>query len=386
MANKFQIKIIHREQKDGYQIFTYSLQLLDEKKEYTIYASDKDIPRVNGNPDPAGLEQFALDQMNVWITDSDNKFPKDKYRVLVNGGKINTDKIESFLSFEKKTSDLVRTNVTIYAPLFEWAKAKAQKEGTSFSDLVSRGLMTLKDSDNEIEAWFKEQGAYFRKKLGDYGSFELFHYLPNAYLELGPEVLKESLEKAEIKRTGWPIGVYLIGENFRPTVQEDGIKAEYSDTPNLRLDYWYAKNKGEFYFSRILESDSGHGDAEPKTSFYFDTLVWRVAESLEHCLAYYESLGVNNNERVKIRVSLYGLNNRKLSAWNQMRAFTLRHYVCGSDKSSWEIETSLVELKNGMDEVIYDAAKKLLVMFDFFVPNKEVVFDILNREYRKSNY
>ena len=244
MANKFSIKIIHREQKDGYQIFTYSLQLLDEKKEYTIYASDKDIPRVNGNPDPAGLEQFALDQMNVWITDSDNKFPKDKYRVLVNGGKINTDKIESFLSFEKKTSDLVRTNVTIYAPLFEWAKAKAQKEGTSFSDLVSRGLMTLKDSDNEIEAWFKEQGAYFRKKLGDYGSFELFHYLPNAYLELGPEVLKESLEKAEIKRTGWPIGVYLIGENFRPTVQEDGIKAEYSDTPNLRLDYWYAKKQG----------------------------------------------------------------------------------------------------------------------------------------------
>ena len=65
-----------------------------------------------------------------------------------------------------------------------------------------------------------------------------------------------------------------------------------------------------------------------------------------------------------------------------MRAFTLRHYVCGSDKSSWEIETSLVELKNGMDEVIYDAAKKLLVMFDFFVPNKEVVFDILNGEYQ----
>ena len=45
-----------------------------------------------------------------------------------------------------------------------------------------------------------------------------------------------------------------------------------------------------------------------------------------------------------------------------------------------------MEVKEAVDEIIYEAARKLLVMFDFFVPNKEVVMDILNREYRKSNF
>ncbi len=305
---------------------------------------------------------------------------------MINGGRVKTDNIQSFLSAERKASDLVRTNVTISAPLFEWAKTKAQKEGTSFSDLVSRGLITLKESDKEVDVWFKTQGAYFRKKLGDFGSFEVFHYLPNNYNEFNQDMIKSALEKAEVKRTGWPIGVYLTSGDQRPHVQEDGIKAEYIPVGHLLLDYWYAKNKGEFYFSRNLESDSGSGEDKPKTSLYFDTLVWRVAEALEHSIGYYQELGIDKEERVKIKLSLHGLNNRALSAWNPMRAFTLRHYTCGSDKSSWEVETNLRDLEEKLDEVIFDAVKRLLVMFDFFVPNKDVVADILNREYRKSNY
>lgn len=386
MNPQHQIKVTATDQKDGHRIFTLLVSVQNDKKEYKIYAFDKDITLKDTELTPENLEHFAIDQMKAWLNDSDGKLPKDKFRVLVNGGKITTDDIESFLSVQEKASELIRTNVTISAPLFEWAKAKAQKEGTSFSDLVSRGLITLKDSDKEIEAWFKEQGAYFRKKLGEYGSFEVLHYLPNSYTEFSTELLKDALQTAEIKRTGWPIGAYLTNSDNRPQPQEDGIKAEYADNPIILFDYWYAKNKGEFYFSRILESDNGNGAAEPKTSLYFDTLIWRVAEALEHSLAYYKNLNVNEDEKVKFKISLYGLSNRKLSAWNPMRAFTLHHYICGSDKSSWEQEMSLRELSKKLDEMIYEATKKLLVMFDFFVPGKEVVFDILNREYRKSNF
>jgi len=381
-----QVKVSGKEHKDGYHIFTILVSASDSKKEYKIYASDKDISLKDGDLTSTNLENFAVEQMKIWLNDSDGRLPKDRFRVLVNGGKITTDDIESFLSVQKKSSGMIRTNVTISAPLFEWAKSKAQKEDTSFSDLVSRGLITLKDSDKEIDAWFKEQGAYFRKKMAEFGSFEVFHYLPNSYTEFSKESLKNALENAVIRRTGWPIGVYLTGGENKPYPQEDGIKAEYAGTLDLSLDYWYARNKGEFYFSRKLESDSGHGEAKPGTALYFDTLVWRVAESFEHCLAYYKNLDIDEGERVKLKVSLYGLSNRKLSAWNPARAFTLHHYVCGTDKSSWEIETSLSELSDKLDEVVYEATKKLLVMFDFFVPNKEVVFDILNREYRKSNF
>lgn len=386
MNPQHQIKVTATDQKDGYRIFTLLVSVQNDKKEYKIYASDKDIALKDTGLTAENLEHFATDQMTAWLNDSDGKLPKDKFRVLVNGGKIITDDIESFLSVQQKASDLIRTNVTISAPLFEWTKAKAQKESTSFSDLVSRGLITLKDSDKEIEAWFKEQGAYFRKKLGEYGSFEVLHYLPNSYTEFSTELLKDALQTAEIRRTGWPIGAYLTNSDNRPQPQEDGIKAEYADNSIIMFDYWYAKNKGEFYFSRILESDNGNGTAEPKTALYFDTLIWRVAEALEHSLAYYKNLNLKEDEKVKFKISLYGLNGRKLSAWNPMRAFTLHHYICGSDNSSWELEISLRELNGNLDEVIYEATKKLLVMFDFFVPNKEVVLDILNREYRKSNF
>jgi len=381
------VKVLKTEKEDGYRAFTLSLD--DEKhhkQEYQILVFDNDFPIKESDLTEAKLQDYARKQMADWLMDSDGKLPKDKYRVLVNGGKITTDNVDSFLSVQKKTADLTRTNVTISAPLFEWAKAKAKKEDTSFSDLVSRGLLTLKDSDKEINAWYKAQRAYFKKQLGDLGSFEVFHYLPNNYEVFGTDKLKNVLQQAEIKRTGWPIGAYITGGDQRPHPQLDGIKAEYDPSDYLKIDYWYAKNKGEFYFARNLESDTGNGKAEPKTSLYFDTLIWRIAESLEHCLAYYKGLRIDEGERVKVKLSLDGLNSRSLSAWNQMRAFTLRHYVCGSDRATWETEIKLDELEEQLDELIYDAAKKLLVMFDFFVPNKEVVLDILNREYRKSSF
>lgn len=386
MNNSFKVKVSNTKREDGYRIFTLLLEDKDKQQEYKIYVFDRDLPIKEVDITEDNLINFAKEQMAQWILDSDGKLPKDKHRVLVNGGKITTDNIDSFLSVQKKTSDLIRTNVTISAPLFEWAKAKAQNENTSFSDLVSRGLLTLKDSDKEINAWYREQNDYFKKKLGDLGSFEVFHYIPNNYKEFSTDQIRDVLQQAEIRRTGWPIGAYLTGGDQQPHPQSDGVMAEYMPSDHLKLDYWYAKNKGEFYFARNLESDSGNGEAKPKTSLYFDTLIWRVAESLEHCLAYYKSLNIDDRERVKIKLTIDGLKGRGLSAWNQMRALTLRHYTCGSELSTWETEVELKVLQEQLDETIYEATKKLLIMFDFFVPNKEVVMDILNREYRKSSF
>lgn len=168
MESTCQITIDKIYRENGYRKFTITLQNKTQQGEYQIYVFDNDLPIKPQEISDDNLRDFARQQMAQWISDSDGKMPKDKYRVLMNGGKITTDDINSIISVQKKTSDLVRTNVTISAPLFEWAKLKAQNESTSFSDLVSRGLLTLKDSDKEIDAWYKEQGAYFRKKLGEY--------------------------------------------------------------------------------------------------------------------------------------------------------------------------------------------------------------------------
>jgi len=382
MSSTYTVKVVKQRKESGFMVFKLLVSNSQKKARYEIYIADLDIPKIKSTTKQSLLD-FVVNEMNSWIVDSGGRLPKEKYKIFVNRGKIITNDIKTFFSL-KKASDLVRTNVTISASLFEWSKARAQKESTSFSDLVSRGLMMLKKSDKEIEAWFKKQGSYFRTKLNSYGSLEVFHYLPNNYTKFTTEALQNALQNSVIRRTGWPIGVYLTGGDTKPQPQSDGIKVEYESSPHLILDYWYAKNLGEFYFSRNLDSDSGHGKAEPKTSLYFDTLIWRVAESIEHCLSYYKNLEVDDKEKVKLRISLYGLNNRVLSAWNSGRAFTLSRYKCNVEKSSWETKMPLKELKGNLDDMIYEAAKKILVMFDFFVPNKGVVSSILEKEYRKS--
>jgi hypothetical protein len=387
MLQKYQISVTGIDQENGYRIFTIMVTNPQTDAVYKIYMSDKDfLSLAFANPTKTP-EHLATGEMHLWIERSGGDLPSNGFLLLMNGGRISSkdmNEITALLNSSKEYSDTVRTNVTIAAPLFEWAKAKAQKEGTSFSDLVSRGLIALKESDKEIEAWFREQGAYFRKKLGDFGSFEVIHYMPNNYTEFSTETLQTALQASSLRRTGWPIGAYLTGREQRPHPQDDGIKAEYHPKYHLLMDYWYAKNKGEFYFARNLDSDSSHGNVKPGTALFFDTQVWRVAEALEHCLAFYKNLNINSNERVKIKLSLYGLDNRTLGAWNPGRAMSLSRYLSGSDKATWETELTLHNLHDNLDEIIYEAIKKLLVMFDFFVPAKEVVFDILHREYRKS--
>jgi hypothetical protein len=388
MGTDYHITVTNTSEEEGYRIFTLSVTNPSNEFEYKVYVLDRDIPIQDTDLSSKTIEHFVIQEMHKWIKRSGGKLPEFRFVLLMNGGLIptnNLNEIKAILTSQGKISDLARTNVTIAAPLFEWAKSKAQKEGTSFSDLVSRGLITLRDSDKEIEAWFKEQAAYFRKKLGEYGYYEVIHYLPNNYTEFNTDTLQVALQEAVIRRTGWPIGVYLHGGDNRPHPQEDGIKADYEPKNYLLSDYWYAKTKGEFYFARNLESDSGNGEATPKTCVYFDTLIWRVAEAIEHCIKYYHKLNIKSGERVKIKISLNGINNRTLSAWNPGRSFTLNRYICSAERNSWESENTLKELQSNLDETIYEAVKKLLVLFDFFVPSKEVVFDILNREYRKSN-
>lgn len=332
-------------------------------------------------------ESREIDPVKVagdWIRET-GELPKEKYLILANRGKIPVLDIDTFLSAKEKTSDLVRTNVTISAPLFEWAKVKAKKESTSFSDLVTRGLLMLKESSKEARLWFREQRAFFQDKLGDHGFLEVTHYLPNSYEVFEIDRLKKALQDSAIRRTGWPIGVYLRGEN-RPNPREDGIRAVHSQTRHLILDYWYAKTSGDFYFARNLPSDNGLGSAKPGTMLYFDTLVWRVTEALEHCISLYKELGVLPPEKVNIKLSTHGISGRGISAWNPGRSFTLsQNYKAEVDKSSWEIEISLEELESNIDSLVYEAVKKILIMFDFFVPNENVVQEIIEKEYRKSS-
>ncbi len=139
MTNKYEPKLKTASKEDSYKIYVFELNGEKKDLEYYIYDFDWETN------EKEGISPLSI--MEDWISIlNKGKLPEETYLVLANGGKIPVTDIDAFISVKKKTSDLVRTNVTIAAPLFEWAKLKAKNESTSFSDLVSRGLQMLKES------------------------------------------------------------------------------------------------------------------------------------------------------------------------------------------------------------------------------------------------
>ncbi len=136
-----QTKLLSTSQEDGNVIYTFNVSIGSQTRELVIYDIDGE-DRKEG-------EAHSNKQLKLWLKKDGGKFPEDKYLVLISDGNFPVNDIQAYLSAKKKVSDLVRTNVTISAPLFEWSKAKAKKENTSFSDLVSRGLLILKESDKK---------------------------------------------------------------------------------------------------------------------------------------------------------------------------------------------------------------------------------------------
>jgi hypothetical protein len=82
-------------------------------------------------------------------------------------------------------------------------------------------------------------------------------------------VLLSAVEGAQVKTFGWPIGLVLNRDEFKPRPTSEGIRAEVSIVQGGELahlgrtsyDYWYMRRTGDFYFLQSLFEDERAEDA-----------------------------------------------------------------------------------------------------------------------------
>lgn len=363
------------------------IQVGPKEKEYQVWATEEyisDYLNLPTFPSKRDVENFALYAFKDWAERKETLTPLNKAILLSNRGQ---EEISDPNKRVNKLKQQIKTNINLPPSLYKWAKKKSQNEKISLSELIRRTLAEEKTGREESEKWFLSQRNYVQNRLKEEGhqiSFmEVSHYLPESSKLWGQGKLLESARNAEMENTGWPIGLVLDRGKGDVAPEQDGIRAEYvSQVWYNKYDYWYLRSTGDFYFARSLSEDNTE-EAKPGEFLFFDRRIWRIAEGIQHAIELYDSLEVDQDEQLRLKIGLFGLSGRKLSASNVGRASNLRERRCTANQASWEIEVPLNYLKSDWENFVYDAAKKIFVLFDFFNPNQDVVSEIVE-EYKNS--
>jgi hypothetical protein len=184
-------------------------------------------------------------------------------------------------------------------------------------------------------------------------------------------------QKSVCRNTGWPVGVVLRHPQLSPKPVKDGIRAVVrTATFADRFDFWSLDRNGCFYFLRSLEEDSV-GPAGPGTHLYFDTRIWRIAESLLHCANLYRELEVPNETEIRVAITHSGLRGRKLSASDPMRAATMFDRVSHENESKWEKTVPIGTIEPNLEPLVGEVCEELFMLFDYWKPQPEVWKGIL---------
>ncbi len=197
------------------------------------------------------------------------------------------------------------------------------------------------------------------------------------------KALLDSAEKAELRNTGWPIGLVIHQAELAPVPMADGIEArlEHRGTGKIE-DFWSFRNDGSYYVSRLLEEDSGQpsfttSGGHPERAIWFDVRIWRIAEVLLHSATLYRELGIPPNEPYLLSVNHQGLDGREFYV-STFKRMVFRGKICQSTEASWTQEVTQDYVTSNLKSLVGEIASGLFVLFDFTEVSQKVIDEIVD--------
>ncbi len=198
-----------------------------------------------------------------------------------------------------------------------------------------------------------DQGAYY------------FWHAPLEARSLMVHRLIGHMERAELRNTGFPMGMVRINR-FSAQAAQDGLLMEYY-FPGERheSERWFLHVGGGFYLFRTYD-DPNRPQLGGRTGgriVAYTTRIWRIAEALEHCIALYDDIGLAPNDALYFEI-LHGSLDTVTLTNNDPRILMLRDRttrrtdVC----SGWE--GTVAELKVRKMEIGRGFINELFEVFD----------------------
>ncbi|MFC1871297.1 hypothetical protein ACFLYF_02705 [Chloroflexota bacterium] len=193
---------------------------------------------------------------------------------------------------------------------------------------------------------------------------------------LQSELLHQA-RQAQIATFGWPIGIVLDRNGFRPKPTTDGIVAEVTikDTDRRQsYDYWTLNKNGDFYLLiSILE------DTRKENNIFFNTRIVRITEALLHSARLYSSLNVPRDAHYLVGIRHGGLKGRVLSTSSTAKRVPPSGDTGSSEDEVYiEVETTIEQTESKLIELVEQYTQPLFVLFNFFELNRGVLEQVVN--------
>lgn len=227
------------------------------------------------------------------------------------------------------------------------------------------------------DEWLKQQWTAAREGLqaiGRTGFMELRAALHPPKISRTQAELNDAAREAPIRTFGWPIGVYLHGDEDRPRPRADGIVATIqSNFDGPAFDYWAIRRNGDLYLAKSLFEDKRRAG-----EIFFNTRIVRVTEAILYCLRLYGLLGVDRASRISLAVRHGGLKGRRLASSNPSRDLRVRASA-EEDEVGTEIQGTLDEIEAALVSKVKEIVAPLFMLFDFFELTDPVYEEIVGR-------
>ena len=216
------------------------------------------------------------------------------------------------------------------------------------------------------------------RKLERSGFMEIQFALVESSLNATQSLLQRQARPAQIETFGWPIGIFIDRDGYRPKPTNDGIVTEIliqDDDGRSSYDYWTLRKDGAFYLLKSIFEDErrpGH--------IFFNTRIVRITETLLYAARLYSGLGVSRMQTFVIGIRHGGLQNRILSTSNLARRFPpSESNISGENEVYSEIETTIQEIESSIVDLVENFTQPLFVVFNFFELDKAILSDIVNK-------
>ena len=265
--------------------------------------------------------------------------------------------------------------------ILSWDSANLSAFSASLENRIKRRLMLIapQPGKTEIEStWDYEWLESHRTKANDglskqklSGAMELCFALTQPKIHKTQTVLNEVAETAQIKTSGWPIGVYIHRDPYRPQPKVDGIEAEIITES---YDYWALRKNGDFY-SLISLFEDKRGKVN---NIFFDTRIVRVTESIMYCARLYTHLDVDKDQIIKLSICHSGLQDREIVAASSSR-FLHDYPKSTENEVQTEIYFTINEVESDLTQLVKQIVQPLFVLFGFCEVSDKIIEEIVDK-------
>jgi len=211
-------------------------------------------------------------------------------------------------------------------------------------------------------------------KAGRAGFYEVCASVSPPLPAQSQRALVEAVSNNNIDTFGWPIGVVLQPDPYRPRPIADGVVATVFWEERATFDYWALGTSGDFYLVKTLSEDAlGHPD-----KLFFNTRIVRVAETVMFLTRLYLALGADPDSSASLTVRHTGLAGRPLQATGS-RGHIFRPRTTIEQEMS---TTSRWLLKDGETDLVNIVGRLLAPLFqvyEFYEVSDDVLKDVVER-------